>query len=96
MLKFLLKHCCNSRCGVNNGRLTARSLQANSSKEAHHGSIRPPPRRAINPPEPMNSVPLDQLWPQLPQIQRQELLGQLTRILTQHLAPCDGKEVADE
>lgn len=41
-------------------------------------------------------VPLEQLWTQLPQIRRQELLGQLTRILAQRLAPRDGKEAADE
>jgi len=33
---------------------------------------------------------------QLPQAKRQELLGQLTRIVAQRLAPPDGKEAADE
>jgi hypothetical protein len=40
-------------------------------------------------------VPLEQLWAQLPVIQRQELLGQLTRILAQRLTP-SSKEAADE
>jgi len=39
---------------------------------------------------------LEHLWKRLPQVTRQELLGQLTRILAQRLAPPDGKEVADE
>ncbi len=40
-------------------------------------------------------VPLEQLWTRLPQISRQELLAQLTRILAQRLAP-DSKEAVDE
>ena len=40
-------------------------------------------------------VPLEQLWTRLPQIRRQELLGQLTRLLAQRLTP-DSKEAADE
>jgi hypothetical protein len=39
---------------------------------------------------------LEQLWTRLPPMQRQELLGQLTRILAQRLAPADSKEEADE
>jgi hypothetical protein len=38
---------------------------------------------------------LEQLWARLPQIRQQELLGQLTRILAQRLAPLN-QEVADE
>lgn len=41
-------------------------------------------------------VPLEQLWTRLPPIRRQELLGQLTRILAQRLAPSDSKEEADD
>jgi hypothetical protein len=66
------------------------------SKEAPHGSISPPPRRTSDPPELATIVPLEQLWTRLPPIRRQELLGQLTRILAQRLAPPDNKEAADE
>jgi hypothetical protein len=41
-------------------------------------------------------VPLEQLWMRIPQTRRQELLGQLTRILAQQLAPLSSKEEADE
>jgi hypothetical protein len=41
------------------------------------------------------TLPLEQLWNQLPQLRRQELLGQLTRMVAQRLAP-SAKEVADE
>jgi len=41
------------------------------------------------------TVPLEQLWIRLPHVQRQELLGQLTRILAQQLPP-SSKEAADE
>ena len=41
-------------------------------------------------------VPLEKLWTRIPPVQRQELLGQLTRILAQRLAPPDSKEEADE
>jgi hypothetical protein len=40
-------------------------------------------------------VRLDQLWSQLPPLQRQELLGQLTKILMQQLASPE-KEAANE
>jgi hypothetical protein len=40
-------------------------------------------------------MPLEQLWTRLPAVQRQELLGQLTRILAQRLAPPE-QEAADE
>ena len=40
-------------------------------------------------------VPLEQLWRRLPAVARQELLGQLTRILAQRLAPLN-QEAADE
>ena len=41
-------------------------------------------------------VPLEQLWTRIPPIRRQELLGQLTRILAQRLAPPTSKEPTDE
>ena len=41
-------------------------------------------------------VPLEQLWTQIPHARRQELLGQLTRILAQRLIPPSNKEEADE
>jgi hypothetical protein len=41
-------------------------------------------------------VPLEQLWTRLPAKRRQELLGHLTRLVAQRLAPPDGEEVADE
>jgi hypothetical protein len=66
------------------------------SKEAQHGIPSPPPRLTIAPSRPATVVPLEQLWARLPQNRRQELLGQLTRILAQRLAPPERKEVADE
>jgi hypothetical protein len=39
---------------------------------------------------------LEQLWTRLPTMRRQELLGHLTRLVAQRLAPPDGEEVADE
>jgi hypothetical protein len=50
----------------------------------------------MSPQQPATVVPLEQLWTQLPPIRRQELLGQLTRILAQRLAPPTSKEAADE
>jgi hypothetical protein len=41
-------------------------------------------------------VPLDQLWQRIPATRQQELLGQLTRILAQRLAPPLNQEEADE
>jgi hypothetical protein len=67
-----------------------------TSKEAQHGITGPPPRSTSAPSHPATVVPLEQLWTRLPQIQRQELLGQLTRILAQRLAPADRKEATDE
>ncbi len=67
-----------------------------TSKEAPHVNPHSPPRPAISPAEAATIVPLDQLWTKLPQARRQELLGQLTRILAQRLASLGGKEVADE
>ena len=55
----------------------------------------PPPRQTTAPPEPATIVRLEQLWTRIPPIQRQELFGQLTRILTQRLAS-PRKEQADE
>jgi hypothetical protein len=75
--------------------------QAHTSKEARYGNPRPlrsrcpPPRRTTAPAELASTVPLDQLWSRIPPIRRQELLGQLTRILAQRLAP-PGREEADE
>jgi hypothetical protein len=40
-------------------------------------------------------IPLEQLWSRIPPLRRQELLGQLTRILAQRLAP-PSKEETDE
>jgi len=77
-------------------RLRAAFPQANTSKEAQHGQIGPPPRQTITPSELATVVPLEQLWKRLPQMTRQELLGQLTRILAQRLAALDSKEAADE
>jgi hypothetical protein len=65
------------------------------SKEAQHGNHRPPPRQPTDPAEPTVVVPLEQLWTRMPPNRRQELLGQLTRILAQRLAP-PSKEEADE
>ena len=56
----------------------------------------PPPRPTNAPPELATIVPLEQLWTRLSQSQRQELLGQLTRILAQRLVPPERKETADE
>jgi hypothetical protein len=67
-----------------------------TSKEAQNVFLRPPPRPAIVPPELAITVPLEQLWNRLPQRRRQELLGQLTRIVAQRLAPSPGKGAADE
>jgi hypothetical protein len=41
-------------------------------------------------------VPLEQLWRRLPLERRQELLGQLTRIVAQRLAAPPRKEAAHE
>jgi hypothetical protein len=84
------------RAGVDSTRLKAAFLQANTSKEAQHGHIGPPPRQTITPSELATVVPLEQLWARLQPTKRQELLGHLTRMLAQRLAPCDSKEVADE
>jgi len=66
------------------------------SKEAQHGPASPPPRRPITAPQPAMVVPLERLWTRIPQTRRQELLGQLTRILARQLAPPSSKEEADE
>ena len=67
------------------------------SKEARHGKKRPrPPPRPATTQAIASSVPLDQLWMQLPPATRQELLGQLTRMVSQRLAPLQSKEAADE
>jgi len=41
-------------------------------------------------------VPLEQLWTRLPRTRQQELIGQLTRVLTQRLTPPNDEEEADE
>ena len=67
------------------------------SKEAHHGKKRPrPPPRPAPIQEIASIVPLDQLWKQLPSATRQELLGQLTRMVSQRLVSLQSKEAADE
>jgi len=66
------------------------------SKEAQNGPANPPPRGPIDPPQSATIVPLDQLWTWIPHARRQELLGQLTRILARQLAPPNSKEEADE
>ena len=65
-------------------------------KEAPHGNPNPSPRRPNALTQRPATVPLGQLWNELSQRQRQELLGQLTRILAQQLAPPNRGEEADE
>jgi len=71
-------------------------LVATTSKEAQHGTARPPPRGPATAPKPAMVVPLEQLWTRISRTRRQELLGQLTRILAQQLAPPSSREAADE
>jgi len=66
------------------------------SKEAQYGPASPPPRRPITAPQAATVVPLEQLWTRIPQARRQELLGQLTRVLSRQLAPPSSKGAADE
>lgn len=66
------------------------------SKEAWNATASPPPRRPIASPQPAIVVPLDVLWERLPQPSRQDLLEQLTRILTQRLTSLNEQEAADE
>ena len=56
----------------------------------------PPPRRSTGTSQPATVVPLEQLWTQIPETCRRELLGQLTRILTQRMAPPSCREETDE
>jgi len=42
------------------------------------------------------TVPLEQLWNQLPQPVRQDLIVRLTRMVAQRLAPQNEQEQADE
>lgn len=95
-LRFQQQRCCGSHCGADSRRLKAVFLQATRSKEAHNGNLCPPPRQSIVLPEQATIVPLEQLWMQLPQICRQELLGHLTRMVAQRLAPPDEQEAVDE
>ncbi len=95
-LKFRPRPCCDWRACADSVRLTAMIPPARRSKEAHDGNPRPPPRPTSALPEVATSVRLDQLWNQLPQSKRQELLGQLTRIVARRLAAPDGKGAADE
>ena len=71
-------------------------LPAPLSKEAQHVFTGPPPRPAIATPQPATVVPLDQLWTRIPPTRRQELIGQLTRILARRLAPPTMREAAHE
>lgn len=71
-------------------------LVVTTSKEAQYGTARPPPRESVAATQPAMIVPLEQLWTRIPRTRRQELLGQLTRILAQQLAPPNSKEEADE
>lgn len=66
------------------------------SKEALHVTNCSPPRLPNRPRASATVVPLEQLWARLPSTQRQELLGQLTRILARQLAPPIRREAADE
>lgn len=65
------------------------------SKEAHYVHPGSPPRPADCPGETATIVRLDQLWSQLPALRRQELLGQLTKILAQRWASL-AKETAHD
>ena len=56
----------------------------------------PPPRQTTDPIQPATTVPLEQLWTRLAPTKQHELLGQLTQILAQRLAPPHSKEEADE
>lgn len=57
----------------------------------------PPPRQTAAPSDPTTStLPLAQLWTQLPQHTREQFLSQLTRMLEQRLVPAEGEEPADE
>ena len=56
----------------------------------------PPPRGSITAPQPATVVPLEQLWTRIPKTRQRELLGQLTRILAQRMAPPSSKGEADE
>lgn len=48
------------------------------------------------PPRPTASLPLEQLWTRLPQGTQGQLLGQLTKMLSQRLTPANSKEQADD
>jgi len=69
---------------------------AQTSKEAPYGNRSPPPRPTNQLVESATALPLEQLWTQLPAVQRQELLSQLTRIVAQRLTPLTQQEAADE
>ena len=57
----------------------------------------PPPRQSIPQRQSTTTVvPLDQLWTQIPQTPRQEVLQQLTLLLAKQLAPLTNKEDADD
>lgn len=71
-------------------------LLATTSKEAPYVTSRSPPRPPIDRPQLATVVPLDQLWTRVPPARRQEVLGQLARILAKQLARPIGKEGADE
>jgi hypothetical protein len=54
-----------------------------------------PPREPIAATQAAMVVPLEQLWMRLPRTRQQELIGQLTRVLTQRLTPPNDEEKAD-
>jgi len=66
------------------------------SKEAVYVDLRPPPRPPKTPADHTVTLPLEQLWDQFPPTKRQELLVQLTRMLSQQVAPSSNKEEPDE
>ena len=71
-----------------------------TSKEAQHVSPDPPPRPVNPSSQPTLVVRLEQLWTQIPQVQRQAVLRQLTQMLAQQMAqqmaPHSRQEGADE
>ena len=67
-----------------------------TSKEAQHVIPDPPPRPVTPSSQPTLVVRLEQLWTQIPQVQRQAVLRQLTRMLAQQMAPRSSQEGADE
>lgn len=67
-----------------------------TSKEAQHVSADPPPRPLNPSSQPTMVVRLEQLWSQIPQVQRHAVLRQLTQMLAQQMVPRSRQEGADE